>query len=84
MLREYFLTTGRMILLIWILFVVLVDADYGYWYSMITGIASAYLLAPLWAFKQRTIPKGKDYDVFNVIGGTVLFMVAYSLFMLEM
>ena len=83
MLREYFLTTGRMILLIWILLVMLVSADYHYWYSLTACIASAYLLTPLWAFKQRTIPKGKDYDVFNVIGGTVLFMVAYNLFMLE-
>ena len=84
MLREYFLTTGRMILLVWILFVVLVSADYGYWYSMIAGIASAYLLAPLWAFKQKGIPKGSNYDWWNVVGGTVLFMVAYNLFMLEM
>ena len=84
MLREYFLTTGRMVLLLWILFVVLVSADYHYWYALISGSASAYFLAPLWAFKQKGIPKGADYDVFNVIGGTVLFIVAYNLFMLEM
>lgn len=82
--REYFLTTARMVLLVWILFVVLASAEYHYWHAMLAGIASAYLLAPLWAFKQKGIPKGADYDVFNVIGGVVLFMVTYSLFMLEM
>ena len=84
MLREYFLTTGRMILLIWILFVVLVSADYSYWGAMIAGIASAYLLAPLWAFKQKGIPKGSSYDYWNVVGGTVLFMLAYALFIFEL
>lgn len=84
MLREYFLTTGRLVLLIWVLIVIWISAEYQYWYAMLAGAASVYWFIPWWWLKDKRIPKGANYDVFNVIIGTVLFMVSYNLFMLEM
>lgn len=81
--KEKLITLGRVVLFMLVLFIGLVDVEYHYWYSLTAVSASIYWLVPWWAFKEKEL-SASDYDWLNVVIGTVLFMLAYSLFMLEM